>query len=257
MAENAPKPQGTPCWIDMTAEPQQAGIDFYRTLLGWTGEPGPAEMGGYAVMSAGGAPVAGIMGPMPDQPQGPSAWTVYFAVDDVAAVAKKADALGGRVFMGPMEVPETGIMALAQDPTGAVFGLWQARPFTGMTATGDGAPCWFELEGTDAQRSAEFYAALFGAESAELEQMPGQYWLLKVKGREVAGVWKAGEERGGGTPRWQVYFQVVDADAATATVTTKKGKVLREPADSPYGRYSVVADPFGAQFALLTPSAAG
>lgn len=252
MSEQSPKPQGSPCWVDMTVEPQQAGIDFYRGLLGWTGEPGPAEMGGYALMSVGKAPVAGIMGPMPEQPPAPSAWTVYFAVDDAASVAKRVGALGGTVFVEPMEVPNTGIMAMAQDPTGAVFGIWEAKPFTGIAATGAGAPYWFELEGTDAKSSAEFYAALFGIESAEVEQMPGEYWLLKAGGREVAGVWQASGDRTSGAPRWQVYFEVSDTDAATRAAEAAKAKVLRQPTDSPYGRYSIIADPFGAQLALMT-----
>src|SRR5207248_6091067 len=57
----APYAPGTPCWVDLAAPDQQAAIDFYSGLFGWTGQIGPPETGGYAVCELKGKPVAGIM----------------------------------------------------------------------------------------------------------------------------------------------------------------------------------------------------
>lgn len=55
---------GTPCWVDLAAPDQQAAIDFYSSVFGWTGEVGPPETGGYAVCELDGKPVVSIMAAM-------------------------------------------------------------------------------------------------------------------------------------------------------------------------------------------------
>jgi predicted enzyme related to lactoylglutathione lyase len=252
-----PHPQGAPCWIDIALDSQSAALDFYRPLFGWSGEPGPAEFGGYAVMEVGGKPVAGIMQTMPDQPASAPVWTVYFAVEDVAASAARVRELGGTVFMGPQEVPTTGVMALALDPEGAVFGLWQPQPFTGIGVVGEpGAPCWFELESTRGEEAGAFYAGVFGTASVAAEAMPGEYWLLQVGDRQVAGIWKASGDRAATAPRWQTYLQVADADKTIERASAAGAKVLRAATDTPFGRFAILADPFGAQFAIMAVPAA-
>jgi predicted enzyme related to lactoylglutathione lyase len=50
--------------------------------------------------------------------------------------------------------------------------------------------------------------------------------------------------------RRTIYFAVDDADAAVARATAAGGSVVREAQDSPYGRFAIVADPFGAALAV-------
>jgi len=47
----------------------------------------------------------------------------YIAVDDVDALVKKTEELGGKVSVPPMDVPEVGRMAVITDPTGASISL--------------------------------------------------------------------------------------------------------------------------------------
>ncbi|HSK49076.1 MAG TPA: VOC family protein [Solirubrobacterales bacterium] len=80
-------------------------------------------------------------------------------------------------------------------------------------------------------------------------------------------VWKVGEALVGGMldlnavgvadevpPHWLVYFTVEGIDAAVETVKRGGGDVRMEPIDVPVGRFAVVADPFGAVFAVMQPS---
>ena len=55
------------------------------------------------------------------------AWLSYVTVEDADAAAQRAGELGGTVMMEPFDVMEAGRMALLQDPTGAVFAIWQPR----------------------------------------------------------------------------------------------------------------------------------
>lgn len=49
---------------------------------------------------------------------------------------------------------------------------------------------------------------------------------------------------------------MASADAVVAAVESPGGKVLVPPQDSPYGRFAVVEDPWGAPFSVMeTPAA--
>jgi uncharacterized protein len=55
----------------------------------------------------------------------PPAWGVYFAAASVDATADKAKSLGGKVMMGPQDIPNTGRFAVLNDPQGAYFSVFQ------------------------------------------------------------------------------------------------------------------------------------
>jgi predicted enzyme related to lactoylglutathione lyase len=50
-------------------------------------------------------------------------WNFYFVVDGIDAAAERVTQGGGRIIMGPMEVPGGGWVLQAFDPQGAVFAL--------------------------------------------------------------------------------------------------------------------------------------
>ena len=61
-------------------------------------------------------------------PGAPSAWLAYVQVDDIAAATAKAKLLGGTVMKDVTEVMGAGWLSFIEDPTGAILGLWQAKP---------------------------------------------------------------------------------------------------------------------------------
>ena len=50
---------------------------------------------------------------------------IYVQVDDLAASIKKAEGLGGKKIVPPMEVPGMGHFAWISDPEGTMVGLWK------------------------------------------------------------------------------------------------------------------------------------
>ena len=55
---------------------------------------------------------------------------------------------------------------------------------------------------------------------------------------------------------WMPYFMVADVDASTAKAKSLGGRAMVEPMDIPNtGRFSIVADPEGAMFAVFAPAA--
>ena len=130
-------PPGTPCWADLSADDLGRARAFYSGLLGWNIPPGPAEMGGYSIADVAGRAVAGI-GPKMGAPDAPVAWTTHLATDDADGSAARITAAGGQLLMEPFDVMDIGRMAIAADPAGAVFGLWQSLSFTGAQLTRSG-----------------------------------------------------------------------------------------------------------------------
>jgi predicted enzyme related to lactoylglutathione lyase len=62
-----------------------------------------------------------------DQPDTPPHWGVTFAVDDADEIASKAEELGGKVIVPPMDAPWVRMTVIA-DPAGATFNASKYAP---------------------------------------------------------------------------------------------------------------------------------
>ncbi len=163
-------------------------------------------------------------------------------------------AAGGQLLMGPMDVMGLGWMALATDPGGAVFGLWQAGQHTGVQLANEpGSLTWNENLSRDFEPNKAFYEAVFGYEYGDIGATGFRYATLKTGGSEVGGIGELDSSLAAEVAaHWSVYFAVEDTDAAVATVSALGGATVRPAWDSPYGRIAIVADPEGAAFSLIS-----
>jgi uncharacterized protein len=115
---NAP---GALSWNELATTDMDGAASFYSQLLGWSTDPMEGMEMPYLVIKASDGNANG--GIRPAQGQEPNHWLVYFGTDDADASAAKVTELGGKVFMGPMDIG-VGKIAIAQDPQGAVFALF-------------------------------------------------------------------------------------------------------------------------------------
>ena len=233
------------------ARPRTETHAFYHGALrlGHTDISGE-DYGNYAMAHQQGRTAAGIMPDGAWAASMPSAWTVYFDSADIAADAARVGELGGQVLMAPMQVGDQGQMAVFSDPTGAVFGLWQAGNHTGAQATdGDGSLAWVQVNTPDSARASAFYQALFHAESVQMPDM--DYRQLRHGEQGYAGV--SGMVEPGVPAHWIAYFYVADVDAAVQRAVQNGGTLLGEVMDTPFGRMALLADPAGANFWVMNP----
>lgn len=247
---------GTPCWVDLGVEDIGQAGRFYAGLFGWEIREGGPETGGYSMCLRGGQPVAGI-GPKQGPPGSPPTWTTYLATDDASKTAERITAAGGRLLVQPMDVMDVGRMAVASDPAGATFGIWQARRHLGVgVANEPGSLCWNEQLSRDLDGSEAFYRDVFGYDFENIDAPGMRYATLKVDGAIVGGIGEMGPDFPAGMPpTWTVYFGTRDTDATAAAVTAAGGGMDRAPWDTPYGRMAVVHDPQGAVFCLISVAA--
>jgi predicted enzyme related to lactoylglutathione lyase len=241
--------------VDVSFDDMAKATAFYQELFGWDIQAGGPDAGGYALAHRNGRLVAGLgpkMGdPLPDDggdPSQPSAWMTYLATEDADATAAAIRQAGGQLLQEPMDVLEQGRMAIAMDPAGAVFGLWQPGLTTGIgLANEPGSLCWSEQLSGDFDGSKAFYQAVFGYQYQGIGGDDIQYAMLMVDGHEVGGIGQADGPAG-----WFTYFAVADTDSSLAQARGLGGTVVRPAWDSEYGRMATLADDQGAVFSLIS-----
>jgi predicted enzyme related to lactoylglutathione lyase len=239
MGERTRYEHGTFCWAGLATSDTVAAKDFYARLFGWEAEDlWAGEAGTYTALRIDGNYVA-VLYSQTDEARSagtPPHWTPFISVDDADAIAARARQLGGALLREPFDVVDAGRVAAVQDPLGAIVSLWQPRSPDGAALIDKpGALCWNELVTTDVERSRAFYEALLGA------------------GRPNGGMRVDADREQGAAPMWLPYFMVEDADAAARAAERAGGRVLATTTESTIGRYAVLADPQGAQFAVLEP----
>lgn len=267
MTEATRHTPGTPCWVSLMVHGLDATQTFYGELFGWEFSPGPNQLGPYVRGLLDGEEVAGI-GRLPADRRLPIAWTPYLRTDDADSTAELVRSSGGTVGVGPLDAADAGRMAIATDPAGAVFGLWQPAGHHGISVHGaPGTPVWQELLTFETSSVSKFYETVFGYETTaeesaserpeargSLEQEELDLVTLRLNGRPVAALHGVGRTlpRDRGT-YWMTYFAVEDPDRSASQVIELGGHVIRPPQEGPHGRAATVSDPEGAVFTLVRP----
>ncbi|MFF5446794.1 VOC family protein [Streptomyces sp. NPDC012888] len=249
--------EGTPCWVDASLPDVEAGKRFYGELFGWTFGASSGQYGGYTQAYSRGQNVAALA-PKPDGRM-PTVWGVYLYTSDAYAAAARIRAAGGQMVMDPMPVGSYGTAAMAADPGGAVFGLWQPGTHHGFEASMEpGAYCWTEVYTRARDAVDTFYAQVFGYVPQDQDDAGIEYRTWSPPGSKpgpetaVVGRSLITDAFPEYLPaHFLVYFAVADVDASAATVRRLGGRVTADPFDTPYGRIAVVTDDQGAAFALL------
>jgi predicted enzyme related to lactoylglutathione lyase len=263
---------GVPCWVDTTQPDPDAAVAFYRDLFGWELENVmPAgQAGSYNIARIRGGDVAAV-GSQPEGAPPAATWNTYVWVDDADETAGKVREAGGTVLMEPMDIGDSGRMAVFADPAGAAFCIWQAGRHRGAAIVNEHASLNFNVLNTpDLDGAAAFYGAVFGWELLDVDGSP--MWALPAYGdfleqrtpglREniatmgapkrfeevVAAATPITGDQPGVQPHWAVTFAVDDADAIAARAAELGGEVTVPPFDAPWVRMTVITDPQGAMF---------
>ena len=242
-------PNGTPTWIDLGIPDLDRAIAFYGAVFGWEFSVGPPETGTYTTCLLAGRRAAAIM-PNPDPGATDFWWNVYLATDDCDGTAQRITEAGGTLLQAPMDVMEQGRMAIAEDPVGATFGLWQGRAHIGCQVVNEpNALVRNDLVTPTAAPARDFYAAVFDFTLDRNDDLPDFdfTFLRRPDGHEVAGIFGSPDAP---VSRWSTTFEVADTDAVVERVI-EAGGTSGPPEDMVYGRIATVTDPFGAEFSVI------
>lgn len=245
---------GSFCWVELATPNPSAAQKFYKRLFGWEPQQPSDAKHMYTLFARGGETMAGCF-QLPEELRKrgvPPHWLVYVATPNAEGAARHATELGGKVVRDVFDAQDLGRLAVMQDPAGAVFAVWQALRFAGFGTRGDNTFDWAELITPDAKRAGEFYGELFGWQIENANERG--YRQITNGGRGIGGIPAASDRDPQAPPYWLAWFQVADCDASVEDAEANGAHTqLRPSSIEQVGRVSILQDPQGAAFALITP----
>jgi predicted enzyme related to lactoylglutathione lyase len=178
---------------------------------------------------------------------------IYITVESADTAVTKAQQLGGKILAPAFDVMDAGRMAVIQDPTGAVFCVWQANKNAGIgIAAVHGTLCWADLSTPDVKRASDFYSGLFGWQVTADPKDTSGYLHIKNGEHFIGGVPPSKYRQPGTPPHWLAYFLVDDVDVAASKAKQMGANFYVPPMTMEgVGRMSVIADPQGAVFSIF------
>jgi len=251
-------PTGRFVWFEYVSKEAEKAQAFFGELFHWKTKQAPMPQGPYTMIALGNDTIGGYLQPPAGAPQH-AHWLAHLQVANAQETANKVTALGGKIAKQPFKVGDVGTMAVAVDPLGAAFALWQpAKPEAeaGDYKGVDGSWVWNELCTEDPDKSVAFYKAIggFDVETMKMEGSgpgPNRYEILKSDGKGRGGIMKMS-----GVPQmWMPYVKVANTDA-TVVKAKQLGATFKMPAETMpgVGRLAVLVDPLGAPLGILQPS---
>lgn len=113
-------------WNELSTSDPVAARRFYGEQFGWTSEQfmPMGEHGEYRFFEQNGVTIGAVAKIMDG---GRPHWRYYFRVPSISKAKETAEAKGGRIAMGPMEVPGGDHIIIGFDPQGAEFALVGAK----------------------------------------------------------------------------------------------------------------------------------
>jgi predicted enzyme related to lactoylglutathione lyase len=113
-------------WHELLAADWRKAFSFYSEVFGWRqAEADVPAAEPYQLFSAGGRMAGGIFNKRPLEAI--PFWLYYFNVDDVDAAVTRVKTGGGRIYEGPLELPDSSWIVRCRDPQGATFALQGPR----------------------------------------------------------------------------------------------------------------------------------
>jgi predicted enzyme related to lactoylglutathione lyase len=243
-------------WFDLVTDQIDASRRFYADLFGWDiGQVGSAPER-YSVVTHNGRRIGGMLQRQP--PRGASAgarWIGLISVPNVIQATQYTQARGGKVLVGPVELPQRGAHALLRDPQGAVFGVLRS-------SSGDapdiplenGMFVWVDLLARDPDAAAQFYRGLAGY-SLDRASMGNVEQILLTAGQYTrAGIvhLPPSVDR----PGWLPFVHVDDVLGTIGRVVITGGRVLLSPRPELLGgQVAVIEDPRGGVLGVVNAAA--
>jgi predicted enzyme related to lactoylglutathione lyase len=256
MQETPEYKPGTFCWVELGTTDGEAAKKFYTELFGWSSTDSPIGPGMvYTLLKLDGRDVGALYKMPPEMTSHgvPPHWMSYVSVASADESAAKAKELGATLMKEPFDVFDVGRMAVIQDPTGAMFAIWQAGTHKGSASVNiTNSLCWNELATPDVDKAGDFYTSLFGWGKKVQQMGPMTYTSFMNGDRPAGGMYKPTPEMGDIPPHWLPYFAVDDADAMVKKAESLGAKTCAPPMDIPdTGRFAILQDPQGAAFAII------
>lgn len=226
----------------------QALAAFYSQLFGWHVQEVPGA--GYWVIDTHAG--TGINGGIGQTSDGGAYGTFYVESDQPEALLEQAEKAGAKVIVPITETPMVTYGQFA-DPDGNIVGIVKAAEgeAPGVSSGSNPPVDWFEVLGTDAERTQRFYRDAFGWNIADSD-FAGYRLVEHEHDDEGRDVTIGGGIGAGDGPTWAtVYAKVPAVEASLQRAEELGGKRLYGPNEPmPDMKAGAFTDPAGNAFGV-------
>lgn len=240
---------------DLMTHDAEACLAFYTAMFGWTHRDILIEGYPARILLHAGRRVGVLISLR--EPWIPAHWQAMVAVEDVHAVAARAEARGFAILEKPLAIPNHGTFTVIADRR---HGLVAAMELDDPASVPKGPPpiggfCWCELQTRDAEAAVEDYRAVFGWQAAPMPGPKDPTWIIGPAEGPQSAVGTVMQKRGDVPAEqrdfWMSYIAVEDCAASAAKAVALGGEQRVGPTVmSGMGTFAVLADPGGAEFAI-------
>lgn len=224
---------------------------FYTELLGWTYKDSPmGDKGVYRHWQVNGQDIGGGFQITPEMKGMPAHWAQYISIENVDGAAEAVKANGGRVNMGPMDIPNVGRAVYCADPQGANFVLFRDSkgdaPAT-FPPYPVGAFCWETLTASDKKAAVAFYQKIVGWKVSDFFGNT----VFGTSDTPEGGVADVQEVPAGAPCAWMSHVVVKNLAQSRDRVEKLGGRILEKEIVVPtVGKMALIADSVGAVISL-------
>ncbi len=113
---------GTFCWQEYLTNDVPGAKAFYTALFGWTTREEKVTAAPTTMWQRGAEGIGCTSTPYPTLS---NQWLPYVHVESVDASAARISSLGGTILVSPTDIGPHGRVAVAKDPQGAAFAIYQ------------------------------------------------------------------------------------------------------------------------------------
>ena len=242
------------CWTELAVQDVPAAKIFYQGLFGWKFRDVPIGGGQtYSMCLVDDKEVCAMYTMCEEvrEMKVPPSWLAYIHVDNVDDCVGRIKTIGGKVLAEPMDVMDAGRLAMIQDPTGAKFGIWQARKHIGAALDeSPGTVCWRELITPNLDAAGKFYSTLFGWRG-KVEDMGGMKYHMYMKDDEGRCGMLSPPAKDM-HPNWMTHWVVENCEKSVAKAKQLGAFVCRDTTEIPnVGRFAILGDSQGAGFGIF------
>lgn len=240
-------------WRELMTSDLEASKTFYNGLIGWEYQTSdmPDGSGKYTEIKAGERMVGGMVPLSAIGKDGvPPHWMPYVSIANIDESAAAATANGGTVAMGPTTIPTVGRMTVISDAQHAYSSCIDLETGDPPRAEklNQGEFCWEQLNTTDMDSAAAFYAKVYGWQAKDFPH-GGGFRVFHAGEPSVASLMPA---QGGAPAHWLSYVLVDNLAKARDRVTEFGGQIVVPEVAIPHvGTIGVITDNVGCYIGLF------
>lgn len=228
---------------DIAVPEHESEVRFYAEIL----TSGRTPLWREDLTNNRGTPVIGLGPRSPEYEDLPLQWMPHIQVEDVAASAARAVALGGSELMHGRTEEGQSQWAVLLDPVGAAFGIIPVVSEDSVPADepGDvGRIAWLTLAVSDVAAACAFYEQVVGWSA---EPTDDGFDMRRPDGVSAAAIDPAGGDNAALPSVWILSLPVDDFGESLRRVRAGGGEIIHGSKDA--GR-AVIRDPVGVCIAL-------